>query len=86
MQIIESGVGPITEADIASASSTQATIIGFDVSCSGPVERRVEAAGVTVRLHKLIYKFTDDIQDLLHDVKLREAKARGETKTKEIVG
>jgi translation initiation factor IF-2 len=61
MQIIESGVGPITEADIASASSTQATIIGFDVSCSGPVERRVEAAGVTVRLHKLIYKFTDDI-------------------------
>jgi phosphoribosylformimino-5-aminoimidazole carboxamide ribonucleotide (ProFAR) isomerase len=34
----------------------------------------------------LIYKFTDDVSDLLHDVKLKGAKARGETKTKEIKG
>ena len=54
--------------------------------CSGQVEKRVEAAGVIVRLHKLIYKFTDDVTDLLHDIKLKEAKARGETKSKEIVG
>ncbi len=86
MQIIESGIGPISEADIANASSTKSIILGFDVPCSGPVERRVEAAGVVVRLHKLIYKFTDDVSDLLHDVKLKGAKARGETKTKEIKG
>ena len=39
-----------------------------------------------MRLHKLIYKFTDDLQDIVHDVKLSEAKARGETVNKEIVG
>ena len=39
-----------------------------------------------VRLHKLIYKFTDDLEDIVHDVKLSEAKARGETTTKEILG
>jgi len=39
-----------------------------------------------VRLHKLIYKFTDDLEDLVHDVKLNEAKIRGESTTKEIIG
>lgn len=37
-------------------------------------------------MHKLIYKFTDDLGDIVHDIKLAEAKARGETKTKEILG
>ena len=54
--------------------------------CSPAVTKRAEGAGVTVRLHKLIYKFTDDLDDIVHDVKLSEAKARGETVSKEIVG
>ena len=54
--------------------------------CSPSVTKRAEASGVVVRLHKLIYKFTDDLQDVVHDVVLREAKARGETVRKEIVG
>jgi translation initiation factor IF-2 len=84
--VIESGVGPITEADIQNAASTSARIIGFDVPCSSSVTKRAEASGVIVRLHKLIYKFTDDLQDIVHDVVLSEAKARGETVRKEIVG
>ena len=86
IQVIESGVGPITEADIQNAASTSARIIGFDVPCSSSVTKRAEASGVIVRLHKLIYKFTDDLQDIVHDVVLSEAKARGETVRKEIVG
>ena len=31
ISVIDSGVGPITDADIANASSTNARIIGFDV-------------------------------------------------------
>ncbi len=54
--------------------------------CSASVTKRAEASGVIVRLHKLIYTFTDDLQDIVHDVKLSEAKARGETVSKEIVG
>lgn len=79
-------MGPITEADIQNATSTGAKIIGFDVPCSAAVTKRAEGSGVIVRLHKLIYKFTDDLQDIVHDVKLSEAKARGETVSKEIAG
>ena len=39
-----------------------------------------------MRIHKLIYKFTDDLQDIVHDMFLRESKARGETMIKEQQG
>jgi translation initiation factor IF-2 len=80
INIVSSGVGPITEADLNSAAATGATIFGFDVSCPQVIEARVQSAGILVRLHKLIYKFTDDIADLAHDVKLAESKQRGEGK------
>ncbi len=86
IQIISTGVGPITEADLAQAASTNARIIGFDVTCSPAIQKKVEAAGVCVRLHKLIYKFTEDLSDIVHDLNLAEAKANGEATIKEIVG
>ena len=43
-------------------------------------------AGILIRLHKLIYKFTDDLNDLVHDVKLNDLKARGEGKQKNVSG
>ena len=42
----------------------------------------MEDAGVLIRLHKLIYKFTDDMEHLVHDVKMNDLKARGEGKIK----
>ncbi len=42
--------------------------------------------GVPVRLHKLIYKFTDDLNDMIHDVKLQEMELRGESKDKKVIG
>ncbi len=42
--------------------------------------------GVPVRLHKLIYKFTDDLNDIIHDVKLQEMELRGESKDKKVIG
>ena len=86
VSIIETGVGPITEADISLASSTGATILGFDCSCSQMMTQRAEAANVPVKLHKLIYKFTDDLEDIIHDVRLKEKEVRGEDCSREIVG
>ena len=82
MQVLESGVGPISEADISQAVSTGAIIIGFDVPCSQPNAKKAEAMGVCVKLHKLIYKFTDDLSDIVHDVKLADLKARGQALNK----
>ncbi len=54
--------------------------------CSPATTRKVEGAGVTVRLHKLIYKFTEDLEDIVHDIKLAEAKASGHNFSKEVIG
>ena len=45
-----------------------------------------EAADVTIKLHKLIYRFMDDLENIVHDVKLKEREVRGEAHSKEIVG
>jgi len=37
-------------------------------------------------MHKLIYKFTDDLNDLVHDVQQAEALARGEGTTVDVHG
>ena len=61
VSVLESGVGPTSEADISQASSTGAIIIGFDVPCSQTNAKKAEVMGVPIKLHKLIYKFTDDL-------------------------
>lgn len=86
ISIVSTGVGPITEADLNNAAATGATIFGFDIPCPPSIEGRVENAGILIRLHKLIYKFTDDIVNLVHDVKLNDQKHRGEGKVKQIDG
>lgn len=48
--------------------------------------RKSEAAGVPIKLHKLIYKFMDDLDDIVHDVRLKEKEVRGEDTAKEVVG
>jgi len=86
VSILESGVGPISEADISQAVSTGAVIIGFDVPCSQTNAKKAESAGVPIRLHKLIYKFTDDLSDIVHDVKLEELRTKGEATSKSVLG
>ena len=86
MQILNSGVGPITEADISQAVSTGATIIGFDVPCTQQNGKKAEVLGVSIRLHKLIYKFTGDLEDIIHDVKQEELLAGGEGNNRKVLG
>lgn len=56
------------------------------MTCSPAIVKKVEGTGIIVRLHKLIYKFTDDLKDLVHDIKLEEAIANGEGFSKEVIG
>ncbi len=64
-------MGPINEGDLSNAKQTGAIILGFDVSCSPNVNKTCQDSGVVIRLHKLIYKYTEDIENYVHDVKLK---------------
>ena len=86
VSILDSEVGPISEADISQAVSTGAIIIGFDVPCSQQNAKKAEALGVAIKIHKLIYKFQDDLNNIIHDVKLAELEAKGQALNKKVLG
>ena len=48
--------------------------------------KKAEAYGVTVRLHKLIYTFLEDLENLAHDAHLKDLEARGEAFEKRTLG
>jgi translation initiation factor IF-2 len=69
IQIVQSGVGNISENDIKSAvgSSVPATVIGFHVA----IERQAEALslqhGVRTEIFTIIYKLTERLEELLKE-------------------
>ena len=63
VKIISSGVGGITEADIALASaSDDCIIIGFNVRPTGAVKIKAKSEGVEIKTYSIIYALLDDIK------------------------
>ncbi len=66
VNIIHSGIGPITENDISLASaSTNAIVIGFNVRASGAVSEKAKNGGVQIKTYSIIYDLLEDIKALL---------------------
>ncbi len=67
VKVISSGIGDISENDInaASASTSNAIILGFHVGISGPVNQLAKRSGVDFKLYKIIYELLDDARDWL---------------------
>ncbi|RME48055.1 MAG: translation initiation factor IF-2 [Chloroflexi bacterium] len=65
VNILHMGTGAITENDIMLASASDAVVIGFNVPVDSVAERQAEIEGVEIRLYKVIYKMTEDIQKAL---------------------
>lgn len=86
INVVDTGVGPLTERDLATASQTGAIIFGFDVAVPPNLQNRIEAAGVSVHIYKLIYKFQDDLEALVHDQRQEELLARDSTANTEVQG
>lgn len=63
VKIISSGVGGITEADIALASaSDDCIILGFNVRPTGAVKNKGKSEGVEIKTYSIIYALLDDIK------------------------
>jgi len=66
VKIISSGVGGITEADIALASASEDCIIlGFNVRPTGAVKTKAKAEGVEIKTYSIIYALLDDVKATL---------------------
>lgn len=86
INVIDYSVGPITEGDLSNASQTGALILGFDVACTPLVSKGAEAQGVCIRQHKLIYKYVEDIENYVFDIRREIQEEQGNPQNIEILG
>ncbi|KND05091.1 translation initiation factor IF-2 [Spizellomyces punctatus DAOM BR117] len=68
IKIVGSGVGPVTESDIDSASATGATIISFNLPTDKRTHSYASSKKVQLVSHQIIYKLLDDLKDMLSDL------------------
>ncbi|HST14502.1 MAG TPA: translation initiation factor IF-2 [Gaiellaceae bacterium] len=65
VNVIHTGVGGITENDVNLAAASSAMIVGFNVRPSAEVRGVAERSGVEIRLYRVIYQLTEEIEQAL---------------------
>ncbi|MFN2508594.1 MAG: translation initiation factor IF-2 [Chthoniobacterales bacterium] len=63
LEIIHSGVGPISDNDILLASASNAVVVGFNVKVESTAVNTAKSQGVQVKLYSIIYELIDQIKD-----------------------
>jgi translation initiation factor IF-2 len=61
-RIIHSGVGGITESDVALANTSKAVVIGFNVRANVQAKALADQSGVEIRYYNIIYDLVDDVK------------------------
>ncbi len=61
-RIVHTGVGGITESDIALATASKAVVIGFNVRANEQAKRAAEAQGIEIRYYNIIYDLVDEVK------------------------
>ncbi|HEX4911373.1 MAG TPA: translation initiation factor IF-2 [Permianibacter sp.] len=62
VKVIASGVGGITESDANLAAASNAIVFGFNVRADASAKKVLEANGVDVRYHSIIYDVIDEVK------------------------
>lgn len=80
------GIGGITEGDISLATTTNATIIGFNVRPGRNVRELADEAGVEIRTYEVIYQLLEDIEAAMRGMLAPEYEevVTGEAEVREI--
>jgi len=64
-RIIHSGVGAITESDVALAAASNAPILAFNVRANKQARDLAEKEGIEIRYYSIIYDLVDDIKSVM---------------------
>ncbi|MDH5604920.1 MAG: translation initiation factor IF-2, partial [Cyclobacteriaceae bacterium] len=65
VNIVQKGVGQISESDVLLASASDAVIVGFQVRPSTPAKKIAEAEEIEIRLYSIIYDAINDVKDAM---------------------
>ena len=65
LEMIHSGVGPISESDILLASASNAVVVGFNVKVESNAVSAAKREGVQVKLYSIIYELIDQIKEAM---------------------
>src|SRR6476660_7473680 len=65
VNVIHTGVGGITENDVNLAAASNGMVVGFNVRPSAEVRAVAERSGVEIRLYRVIYQLTEEIEQAL---------------------
>ncbi|MCP5411823.1 MAG: translation initiation factor IF-2 [Alphaproteobacteria bacterium] len=75
-QILQSGVGGITESDIILAQASGAAVIGFNVRANAQARERAKRDGVEIRYYNIIYNLVDDVKAALSGLLTPETREK----------
>jgi translation initiation factor IF-2 len=65
LEIVHSGVGPISESDMLLASASNAVVVGFNVKVESQAVSAAKREGVQVKLYSIIYELIDQIKEAM---------------------
>ena len=84
MEVLHSGVGGITEADVLLAEASKAVVLGFRVVPDQRAKALAEEKGVDIRLYTVIYQLLEDLEQavkgLLAPTLVEEVAGRAEVR------
>ncbi|MGI9400100.1 MAG: translation initiation factor IF-2 [Rhizobiaceae bacterium] len=64
-RVVHSGVGGITESDVALAATSNAPILAFNVRASKQAREAADREGIEIRYYSIIYDLVDDIKSVM---------------------
>ncbi len=75
-QVLQSGVGGITESDVILAHASGAAVIGFNVRANNQARDRAKRDGVEIRYYNIIYNLVDDVKAALSGLLTPETREK----------
>ena len=61
-RIVHTGVGGITESDVALANASKAVILGFNVRANSQAKQAADVQGIEIRYYNIIYDLVDEVK------------------------
>ena len=66
VNIIHSGVGGITQSDVALAGASEnCVILGFNIRPTGEIKEKAKESGIEIKTYNVIYNLIDDVKAIL---------------------